>query len=132
MLVLYGAPQAVVHHRINQLGVAQAIAEPGLGQQIGRHVHVFHAAGNVEIPVAGADGAGCQHHGLQARATYFVDGQGADAGRKAAGEGGLAGRGLAFARLHHVAHDHFVDGRRVHGRACDRCSDGLASQEGSR
>ena len=110
--VLDGAPQAVGDGRVDQLGVAQAVAEARLGQQVGTLVHGLHAAGDDDLGVAGADRRGGQHDRLEPRAADAVDRR----RRRRVGQTGLeerlARRRLAGAALEHLAHEDFVDRRR--------------------
>ena len=52
VLVVIRVQQAVVDDGVDQLAVAQPVAEAGVGQQVGREVHVFHAAGDEEVALA--------------------------------------------------------------------------------
>ena len=45
--------EAVVDHRVERLGVAHAIAEPGLRQQVRRLRHRLHAAAHADLDLAG-------------------------------------------------------------------------------
>ena len=74
--VLDGAPQAVVDGRVDQLAVAEAIAEPGARQQVRRLVHRFHPARHRELGVAGPDLRRGQHDRLEPRAADPVDRRG--------------------------------------------------------
>jgi hypothetical protein len=48
-------PQAVVHHRVDDLLVADAVAAPGTGEQVGGVGHGLHAAGDDDVGLAGLD-----------------------------------------------------------------------------
>ena len=113
--VLDGAPETVVDGRVDQLPVAEAKAEPGARQEVGRAVHRLHAAGDRELRVARPDLGGGEHDRLEAGTADPVDGRRGRAVREACLEGRLAGGGLADTGLQHLAHEDLVDlgGRRV-------------------
>ena len=109
--VLDRTPQAVVDGRVDQLGVAEAVAEAGAREQVGRAVHRFHAAGDRDLGVAGPDLGGGQHDRLESRAADPVDGRRRGRVGEAGLEHGLARRGLADTGLEDLAHQHLVDDR---------------------
>ena len=55
LLAAEGVGQAVVDHRVERLGVAHAVAEARVGQQVGRLGHRLHAAADADLDVARAD-----------------------------------------------------------------------------
>ncbi len=95
--VLDGAPEAVVDDRIHRGSVAHTKAGAGLRQQIGRVAHALHAAGDIEVPVAGFDRLSGQHDGFQAGATHQVDGHGGNVVRHARAQLRLTSGRLALA-----------------------------------
>ena len=107
------APQAVVNGRIDQLGIAQPVAEARLGDQVRALVHALHAAGDGDLGVAGPDLGGGEHDRLEATAANAVDRRRAGGVRQAGLEYGLARRRLTGAGLQHLAHQHLVDRRAV-------------------
>ena len=125
---LGAAPQAVVDGRVDQLGIAQAIAEARLGDQVRPLVHVLHAARDDELRVARADLGRGEHHGLQAGATNAVDRRGAGRVGEATLEGRLARRRLAHTGLQDLAHEHFVDLVRRDAGALHCGADGDAAE----
>ena len=96
--------------RVDQLGVAQAVAEARLGDQVRPLVHVLHAAGDDDLGIAGANLGRGEHDRLQAGAAHAVDRRGAGRVGEAALERRLARRRLADTGLEHLAHEHVVDG----------------------
>src|SRR5262249_40472598 len=123
MHALEGAPEAVMHHRVDHLGVAHTIAGARLGQQVRRIAHAFHAAGDVEVPVAGLDRLRGEHYRLEAGAADLVDGDGGDIRWDATMQRRLARRSLALARGDDVAHDDLVDVGDIDACALDRLTD---------
>ena len=123
--LLDGAPQRVVHGRVDDRPVAKAIAEAGLGQEIRRAVHALHAAGDDHVGVTGPDLGGAEHDRLEARAADLVDRRRARRHRQPAEEGRLAGGRLAGAGLDDLAHEDLVDRGPVRqAAALDRRPDG--------
>ena len=126
--VVEGVGQAVVHHGVDQGGVADPEAGPGAGQQVGRLCHGLHAAGHDDLGVTGADHLVGQVDGVEAREADLVDGVGRDRHRDAALHRGLAGRDLALAGQDHLAHEHVVDLVGRHAGPPQRLGDGEAAQ----
>ncbi len=108
--------------------VAVAVALAALEQQVRRVAHAFLAAGDDDVGAARGQQVVAEHGGLQARSAHFVDGGATDAQRQARAERGLARRGLALARLQHVAHDDFFDQLGLDARAFDGGLDGDRTQ----
>ena len=104
-----GAEEAVVHHRVDDLLVADAVAGPGPGEEVGRLGHGLHAAGHHDVGLAGLDHLVGQVDGVDAREAHLVDGAGGHGHRDAAVDGRLAGGDLAGAGLEHLAHEDVVD-----------------------
>jgi hypothetical protein len=122
--------QAVVDHGVQRLGVAHAVAEAGLGQQVGRAGHRLHAAahGDVEVPRTdrGVEDPGRAH----ARGADLVDRLGADLLGDPGLDLGLAGGDLALAGLQHLAHDDVLDLLAGDVGALQRGLDGVAAELG--
>ena len=60
-----GAPEAVVHERVDHLLIAELPTATCSGQQIRCSAHAFHAARDQHLGIVGADGLGGQHHRLE-------------------------------------------------------------------
>ena len=73
-----------------------------------------------------------EHHGLEARAADLVDGERGHVIGESALERRLPRRRLADAARHDVAHDAFVDHRRLDARARDRLAHDHGAQFGRR
>jgi hypothetical protein len=104
-----GAPQPVLDHRVDELGVAHPVPGPGPGQQVRSLGHRLHPAGHHDVGVAGVDHLVGGVEGVDARQAYLVERHGGDGHRDAALGRRLAGGDLALSRLEHLAHDHVVD-----------------------
>ena len=128
--VLDRAPQAVVDGRVDELRVAEAVAEPGAGEQVRRAVHRLHAAGDRDLGVAGADLRRGQHDRLEPRAADPVDGRRGGRVREAGLEHGLASRRLARHRPGGPGPSapRRYGGRRVEAGALDGGPDGDAPE----
>ncbi len=129
--VVVDVPQAVLDNRVQQFAVSQAIARPGLGQEVRRCRHVFRAAGDYHAGVAALDRLGGQHYGFHAGAADLVDRCRSHRRGQPGGDGGLAGDVLPQARPHDVAENHFIDLVRGQARAAQGFSDRHTSKVGA-
>jgi hypothetical protein len=111
--VVEGVPEPVVDHGVDQLGVAHAGPEPGLGDQVGGLAHRLHAPRDQQPGLAELDVLGGGGDGVEPGQADLVDGEGGHGHGDAAPDGGLPGRDLALPGLEHVAHDHVLDRARV-------------------
>ena len=93
--VVEGIGQAVVHHRVDQRHVAEAVAGAGAGQQVGGLGHRLHAAGHHDLGVAGLDHLVGQVDGVEPREADLVDGRRRHGHRDPGLHRRLAGRDLA-------------------------------------
>ena len=78
VVVIENFKEAVVHHQIYDLteGHIHAVSPARLGQGIGGVRHVFHAARDDDIGIAGLDNLRGQRDGLHTGGAYLVDGDG--------------------------------------------------------
>jgi hypothetical protein len=116
-----GAEEAVVHHRVDDLLVADAVPGARSGQEVGRLGHGLHAAGDDDVGLAVLDHLVGEVDGVEAGQAHLVDRGGGHRHRDAGVDGGLAGRDLAGPGLQHLAHEHVVhllggDARPLEGR----------------
>ncbi len=123
-----GVFQAVQEHAVHHLAMAHAHAGAGLGQQVRRLAHVFHAASDHDVIGACLDLVVGHDHGLHAGAAHLVDGGAAGAVGNAGSTGGLARRGLAEACGQYATHDHFLHIRRLEAGAFNGGLDGDSAQ----
>ena len=98
VLSAINVPETVEDHRVEKLAVTEPIPFAGLGQQVGRARHAFHAAGHDQRGVAGANRLVGEHDGFQARAADLVDRDRADGIGQAGEDRCLAGGVLTQAR----------------------------------
>ena len=127
-----GRPQAVVHHRIDHLGVAQAGAEARLRDEIRGLGHRLHAAGHDDLDLAGADELVGQGDRIEAGQAHLIDGDGRHLLRDATFDGRLTGCDLARAGLQDLAHDHVVDVFALDAGTLEGRADGVSSEGHSR
>ena len=71
--VVEGIPQAVVHHRVDQLGVAHTRAEARRRHQVRSARHILHAAGGDDVDVACADHLRGDRNGFESGSADHVD-----------------------------------------------------------
>src|ERR1700678_3465430 len=93
VVVVVNIPEAVVHHGVDDLRVAQTISFARLRQEIRSVGHRFHSACDHDGTVSGLHGLRCESYGFESGATNFVDCHGTCRGRQSAVDGGLA-RGI--------------------------------------
>ncbi len=86
-------------HRVEHRGVAHAIAEARLRQQVGSLGHRLHAASHAHLHVAGADRLVEEDRGPQPRSAHLVDGLRGDLLGDASLDLGLTRGDLALPRL---------------------------------
>src|SRR5690606_375217 len=98
VIVVEGVPQAVVHHAVDQLAVAHALAGTGVRQQMGGQAHGLLAAGDHDLRIAAADGLRSKMDRLESGAADLVDVQCRHAVRQATMNGRLARRVLTAPR----------------------------------
>jgi hypothetical protein len=117
-------PEPVVHHAVDELAVADAVAAARARQVVGCVRHRFHPARDREARVAQQERAPGEHGCLQTGAADLVDRRAGHGVRDARVNRGLAGRCLADARGEDVAHEDFVHLIERHSRALERRFDG--------
>ena len=125
------APQPVVLHRIEDRLRSELPALAGPGQEKRCAAHAFHAAGDDQPCITGANGLIGEHDGLEPRAADLVDRQRGDGRWQAGNERRLASGGLAQSGGEHAAHDDFIDQFRRNARAADRLADDGGPQLGA-
>jgi hypothetical protein len=103
------APEAVLDHAVDDCLVAELHAAAHSVVVVRRVGHRLLPAGDDDLTIARLDRLRREHHGLEARAAHFVDGQRRDRRRNPRLEHRLPARRLTDAALNDVAHDHFFD-----------------------
>ena len=116
--------EAVAQHAVVELRVAHAVAPSPVGDEVGRHVHVLHAAGDRAVEHAEHDLLRGGGDALRAGAADAVDRHGGNIDRYAAVDGGLPRRVHLVAGLDDIAHHHRADFRRVKFRTRQHGFDG--------
>ena len=109
MVVVERIPEGVVDHRVDYLAVVHAIAEAGVGQRIGSHRHVLHAAGHDDVGLAGHDHRGSHVNRLQAASADVVDGHRGNGLGDAGMDRSLTGGALTHRSGQDVAENNLVD-----------------------
>ena len=119
-----------MHHEIDELAVAELVAEARLRDGVRRVRHRLHAAGHDHIVVAGADHRVRDLHGADARCAHLVDRVRGHVDRQAGADRGLPRRRLAGAALEHLSHDGVLDVPVLDAHAVERAADGDRAQLG--
>ena len=122
------AGQAIEHHGVDDLLVADAVTGASAGQEVGGVGHGLHAARNDDVGFAGADHEIRQVDGLEPREAHLVDRRGVNRHRHAALHCGLARGDLALSRENDLTHEYRVDRRGVHSGLLQHAADGGATQ----
>jgi hypothetical protein len=125
-----GAEQAVVHHRVDDRAVTQAVALAGTGKQVGRLRHRLHAAGDHHLGGAGLDQQIREKDGVEPGQADLVDRGGGNGHGDAGVHRGLAGGDLTGPGLEHLAHEHVVDLAGGDPRPVEGGLDGEAAEVG--
>jgi hypothetical protein len=120
--------EAVVDHRVEGLGVAHAVAEPRLRQQVGRLRHRLHAAPDGDLHLARADLRVQDRRRPDAGGADLVDRLGGDLLRDPGLDLGLAGGDLALTRLQDLPHHDVLDLLGRHVGALERALDGQTAE----
>ena len=123
VLLVEGRRQAVVGHEVDERPVAEPVAEARLLEDVGRVRHRFHAAGDDDAVVAGADHLVGDLDRADARGADLVDRVRGHLDREPGSDGGLPGRRLAGAALEHLAHRDVLDFAVGNARAVERGAD---------
>ena len=128
VVVVEGAPQAVVDHGVHQLAGPHADAAAAILEEMGGEAHVLHASGCDSLGLAELDEVGSQHHRRHTRGTCLVYGEGRGGGGYARLDARLARRHLAQPGGDDVTHDHIVHLFRLDARPFHRLLDGDSAQ----
>ncbi len=127
VLIVAGAPEAVVDHGVDGLGVAHAKPLARIGQKVRRVGHGFHATGDGDLGIASGDGLGCEADSLETGAANHVDGESGYGVGETTAKSSLARGILAEAGGENTAHDALGNVGRIDGRTLD----GGADRDGS-
>ena len=126
-----GTEQAVVAQRVNQGGVAEAVATARIGQQIRGVGHGLLTASHHDVSVTGLDHLIGLIDGVETGQTHLVDHSGRDAHGDPTMHGSLSGRQLPGARQQHLTHDDVVHLLAVDASPAEGRGDGESTQLGS-
>ena len=108
VVVVVNIPQAIVHHGVDDLRIAQTISFARLRQKIRGVGHRFHTAGDDDGTVFRLDRLCRECDCFESGATNLVDGHGTHFRRQSAENCGLTRGILSQPGRDHVAHDAFV------------------------
>ena len=130
-----GVFQAIEHHVVINLVVAQAVAAARFFEQVGRVGHAFHAAGHHHAGRACLDSVGSQHDGLHGRAANLVERDRARGDGQPGLDGGLPRGRLPLTGGEHIAEDDFIyllrlQPRPFNGGLDDRAAEVIGRQRG--
>ena len=109
MVVVEGAHQAVLQHRVFHFPVAHALAIARILQHVRRYTHVLLTAGDDDVGVAALDRLGRQMDRLEAAAAQLVDRHRRAFLRNPGFHRRLARRVLTGTGGQYLPHDDFVD-----------------------
>src|SRR6516162_5051177 len=128
VVVVVNVPEAIVHHGVDDGGVAEPITLTRLRQKIGGVGHRLHAAGEDDGTVAGLYRLRRESDGFQPGATDLVDCHGTYLGGETTEDCGLTRGVLTEPRWEDVAHDALIDllgieGGALHGLAHNDCAE---------
>ena len=107
--LLERAPQTVSDHGIDHFAVAHPQPVTNARQQIRAVAHRFHAAGDGDVDVAGADTLVGEHHRFEPGTAHLIDRHCRDVIWQASAERRLTRGVLTLPGCDDVAHDAFVD-----------------------
>ena len=124
--------EAVHQHRIEDVPVTHAITPTSGAHEIGRPIHVLHAAGDCAIDKAKHDLLRRARNRLSARAAHAIDRHRRNIDRHAAVDGRLPCRVHFVAGLDHIAHDDGIDFARWQFRTIERRTDDHGTEIGRR
>ena len=105
MLIGESVVQAISQHAVVDLGIAHTVPPTPAEHQVGRSVHILHAAGNRAIHHAEHDFLGGRDDRLSTGATHAVHRHGGHFDRQSAKDGGLSRRIYLVAGLYDIAHN---------------------------
>ncbi|MNF93958.1 hypothetical protein D3C84_766520 [compost metagenome] len=108
--------------------MTHAQAGAGTGHDVVGQAHVFLAAGDDHLGIAAANRLGAQVQGLEARTADLVQGHGRYGEGQTRLDRGLARRVLPGAGGQNLAHDHFIDLRRVQAGLREQLADHRSAQ----
>src|SRR5436190_20596110 len=120
--------EPVEDHRVDQLAVAEPVAEASLLQQVRSVRHRLHAAGDDALVLARADHGVGDLDRADRRSAHLVDRVRRRLDRQPCADGRLARRSLAGARLEHLAHDHVLRLARLEADTSERRLDGQRAE----
>ena len=117
VIVVVNVPQAVVHHGIDDGGVAQPVSFARLRKKVGRVRHRLHAARDDDGTVLGLNCLRRESDGFQSGAADLVDCHGTCLRGQSAEDGSLSSGVLTQSCADHVAHNALVHLLRIEIRA---------------
>src|SRR5919197_904515 len=120
--------QAVVDHRVDEVGVAEPGAGPRAEQQVGGLGHRLQPPGHDEVDLARPDQLIGERDRVQAREADLVDRERGHLDGDATVHGGLPSGDLSGTGMDHVSHDHVVDAVAGDARSTQRLGDGHAAE----
>ena len=132
MLAGEGVVEAILQHAVEHRHITHARAPAALRQEVGREVHVLHAAGHGAMGKPRPDllcGAG---NALRTRAADAIDGHCRHTHRQAPFNHRLTGRIHLAAGLNDLAHDDCFDLLRRQPGAPEHFTDHCSAQRGCR
>ena len=122
--------QPVPQHAVVKLPIAQPVAPTPACREVGRPIHVFHAARHRAVRQPEHDVLGGRHDGLRARAADAVDSHRRDVDWKSTIHGRLPGRVHLVAGLDDISHNGGIHIRTLEFRTLQHGSHNRGAQFG--
>ena len=114
MVIIESVPQGILDHGVHQSTVVHPVSVTGLGNRVGSHGHVLHAACHNHIGISCHDHLSRLVHAVQTGAAYHVHGDSRYFDGQSRLDGCLTGHVLSLGRLDDASHVHLIHSLGLH------------------